>query len=78
MSKITHLNVDDVNCFCNDKGQCIVFSWSANIGWGELTIYRNNENENWKAETECMCRGEDKEFIKMVLDKWVYGIEVVE
>lgn len=75
--KITDLSVNDVYCFENFKGEGrIILSWSANIGYGELTLYRDNEDDKWKADTECMCKGEDKEFIRMVLNKWIEGIEV--
>lgn len=74
--KITDLSVNDVHCFENVGHEEIVLSWSANIGFGELTLRREIGSDKWKADTECMCKGEDKEFIRMVLDKWVDGIEV--
>lgn len=73
---IEHLQIDGVKCFKNGNG--VIISWSANIGFGELTLYQSNEDSKWKAETECMCINEDKEFIRMVLNKWVDEIEVEE
>lgn len=74
--KITNLSVNDMHCFENSRGEGIIISWSANIGYGELTLYRGNEDNKWQADTECMCKGDDKEFIRMVLNKLVDGMEV--
>ena len=75
--KIENLQIDEVNCFENSRGNGVIISWSANIGFGELTLYREEDNK-WKAYTECMCNNEDKEFIRMVLNKWVDEMEVDE
>jgi len=74
--KIENLQIDEVNCFENNRRNGVIISWSANIGFGELTLYHRNEDSKWKADTECMCKGEDKEFIRMVLNKWVDEMEV--
>lgn len=60
--------------YCDEKN--IIFQWAGNIGYGELTLYK--DGTNWKARTECMCDNNDKEFIKEVLYKWIENIEVVE
>ena len=74
--KIEHLQIDKVKFFNNGNG--VVISWSANIGFGELTLYQSNEDNKWKADTEYMCTNDDKEFIRMVLNKWVDDMEVEE
>lgn len=76
--KIENLQIDEVNCFENSRGKGVVILWSANIGFGELTLYQRNKDSKWKADTECMCNNEDKEFIRMVLNKWVDEMEVDE
>ena len=75
---IEHLQIDEVNCFENNRGNGVIISWSADIGFGELTLYRRNEDNEWRADTECMCKGEDTEFIRMVLNKWVDEMVVDE
>ena len=75
---IKNLKIDNVNCFNNNHGNGVVISWSANIGFGELTLYREEGDDKWEAYTECMCNNEDKEFIRMVLNKWVDEMEVKE
>lgn len=38
--------------FCNNV---VVIGWSANIGFGQLTIYRSNEdNDKFYFDTECL------------------------
>lgn len=75
-----HLKIDKVKFLNNGNG--VVISWStnneANIEFGELTLYQSNEDDKWKADTEYMCTNEDKEFIRMVLNKWVDDMEVEE
>lgn len=44
--------------------------WSANLGWGELTFFHNEETEEWSYDSECM----DKEFCAAVLNKWLDSI----
>lgn len=45
---------------------CVYIGWSANIGFGVLTIHQDNDDEPFEIETECL--GED--FYKQVLDKF--------
>lgn len=73
---IENLQIDEVNCFENIRGKVVNISWSANIGFGELTLYQQSEDGKWKAHTECMCNNDDKEFIRMVLNKWVDEMEI--
>lgn len=73
---IENLKIDEVDCFENSRGYgVVIIPWSANIGFGELTLYQEKDGK-WKAHTECMCNNEDKEFIRMVLNKWVDEMEV--
>ena len=70
--EIKNLTVDEVECFSNSRGEGVILSWSANIGFGELTIYKRNADEKWHVDTECM----GKDFAQMVLNKWVDDMEV--
>lgn len=53
----------------------MVISWDASIGYGRITIFK--EDDKWIADTECMCIDEDKDFLKMVLEKWIEDIKIV-
>jgi hypothetical protein len=72
-NQITNLEIDEVYWFKHKKREGVIFSWSANIGFGELKIYKATEDKDnkWQVDSECMCSNEDKEFIRMVLNKWV-------
>lgn len=48
----------------------IVLSWSANIGFGELTIYK--DGEKWIADTERL----GKDFAKAILVEWLKGMTI--
>lgn len=71
---VKDLTINDGEGFGNARAEGIVLSWSANIGFGELTIYRDKEGGDgkWHADTECL--GED--FVRMVLNKWVDDMEI--
>jgi len=75
--KIENLTIDNVEAFANEKYEGIVFEWSANIGFGELTLYREIDSNEWKADTEYMCKDDDKDFLKMILNEWVNKIKVI-
>lgn len=76
--KITDLSINNVSCYEFAQRKRIFISWSANMGSGELTLYRENGSNKWKANTKGMCKGEDKDFVRMVLNKWVDGMEIEE
>ena len=66
--------INDVNLVtCNNA---FVLQWDSNIGWGEMTFYKDGDKLN--VETECMSDNDDKRFIKLVLDKFIEKLEVVE
>lgn len=66
--------INDVNLVtCNNA---FILQWDSNIGWGEMTFHKDNDKLN--VETECMSDNEDKRFIKLVLDKFIEKLEVIE
>ena len=66
--------------FDNEKYEGFKLNWDSNIGFGEMTFFKDKRDENphWKVDTECMSDNEDKEFIKLVLLKFADKIDVVE
>ena len=76
--KIENLTIDNAEAFANQRYEGVIFNWSANIGFGELTIYRENGTNEWKADTEHMCEDNDKDFLQMVLDEWIDNIKITE
>lgn len=76
MRKIENIQIRDVWCNRKDERQCIVISWSANIGWGVLTIYRDSPDSAWEVDSECMSNNENKEFIRSVMNAWIDSMNV--
>ena len=72
---IKDLTVDGISAFENERVQVITIYWSANIGFGEYTLTAKN-CKDWKGDSECMDKGDDKEFLKMLLEKVVEMVEV--
>lgn len=75
--------------FVNEKYDGFILGWNSNIGFGELTISKSHiDNEryeeiefkdgDWEVQTECMSNNDDKEFIKLVLDKFIEKLNVIE
>lgn len=63
----------------NENGtQVIVIDWSSNIGWGQYTLYKNQDEQVWKGESETMDSNEKKEFLQLLLNKFIESVEVVE
>ena len=77
MRKIENLSIDDIRIRQHEvcPNGVIIIEWSANIGWGRYDLVLGDDGM-LHAYTECMDRGEDKEFTKMILDKLVEKIVV--
>lgn len=74
--RISINNVELSNCFKNEKYEGFVLSWDSNIGFGEMTFLKQG-NETL-VETETMSNNEDKEFIRLALDKFIEKLKVIE
>lgn len=69
-----HLTLDDVKTY----GSTIIFRWSSDIGFGEHTLYYDNEKDCWLADSEHMDKEENKEFLKELMKLWVNEIKIEE
>ena len=67
--------VDDVELDCTFENGFIL-NWDSNIGFGQLTFI--DDNGELKVQTETMCNNEDKEFIHLVLNKFIEKLKVIE
>lgn len=56
--------------------EVICIRWSGNIGFGEYTIYRPKNKVGWIGDSECMDTNNNKEFLKLLLDKFIESITV--
>ena len=79
MRKIENLTIDEI--WMNKHEICphgvIGIEWSANIGFGRYELILGDDGM-LHAYTECLDRGEDKEFTKAILEKLVEKIVVEE
>ena len=56
----------------NTKG--FVLMWEGNIGFGEYTIY--TRDNAWYGDSEAMDHGDDKWFIKKLMESFIEQLEV--
>ena len=73
-----NLEVYDVQAFVNERGSGIIISWDSNIGFGEYTIYKRVDSDEWCADSEHMDDNEDKDFIKELMKLFIEKLDVAE
>ena len=73
-----NLEVFDVNPFVNERGSGIVISWDSNIGFGEYTIYKSVDSDEWRGDSEHMDNNEDKDFIKELMRLFIEKLDIVD
>lgn len=69
--KEIHLQIDDFVPFVNDNHMGFIIEWSSDIGFGEYTVYKSNDNNKWYGDSEFMDSNEDKEFISELMRLFV-------
>ena len=72
----------------NKEVQCLVFEWGCNLGFGQYTLYFNHKDVTVEdgpedyvltkvtADSECMDKDEDKEFLKALMEKLIGMVKV--
>ncbi len=70
------LQIDAVNPFVNEKYCGFVIQWSSKIGFGEYTIIRQKDEDEWCADSEHMDSNEDKEFVTELMRLFVEQLDV--
>lgn len=53
----------------------VVIQWAGNIGWGEYVIY--GKDGKILGDSECMDAGDDKEFLRLLLNDLADKVEVI-
>lgn len=77
MTELKNLTLDNTRVSISSTGTCrITFSWSANIGFGEYSLFYDIKNKKWQADSEYMDKGDDKDFLKAILEEFVKEVEV--
>lgn len=83
INKITYFHP-----FVNNKYSGFKIGWDSNIGFGEITISKKYTNKeyyledfhfgDWKCETETMSNNEHKEFVNLVMNKFIEQLDIIE
>ena len=73
-----NLEVYDVNPFVNERGSGVVISWDSDIGFGEYTIYKRVDSDEWRGDSEHMDSNEDNAFIKELMKLFIEKLDIVE
>lgn len=74
--KEIHLQVDKLTPFVNENHTGFIIEWSSDIGFGEYTIYKLKNDNNWYGDSECMDSNEDKEFISELMRLFVEKLQI--
>ena len=62
-----NLEVYDVQPFVNERSSDFVIEWGSDIGFGEYTIYKRTDSDEWRGDSEHMDNNEDKDFIRELM-----------
>lgn len=72
------LEIDEFEPFKNEKYSGFRICWSSAIGFGEYTVYKSADGDKWCGESECMDRGEDKEFISELMRLFIEQLTITD
>ena len=73
-----NLEVYDVQPFVNERSSGFVIEWSSDIGFGEYTIYKRTDSDEWRGDSEHMDNNEDKDFIRELMRLFTDQLNVVD
>lgn len=68
------IKIFDVDLFVVKNG--LQINWWANIGFGQYNLIADEDNK-LKGYSESMDQGEDKEFLKLLIEKVIEKIEII-
>ena len=64
------VEVDDIKPFINDKYIGFKILWSGTVGFGEYTIYRAVDDDEWQGDSEYMDYSDDKWFLDKLYESF--------
>jgi hypothetical protein len=73
-----NLQVYDIEPFVNERGSGFVIMWNSDIGFGEYTIYKRADSDEWRGDSEHMDTNEDKAFIKELLKLFADKLTIID
>lgn len=71
-----HVKVDKVIPFVNNEYKGIEILWHGGPGFGHYTLYKENGEDEWHADSECMDDNDDKAFLTMLLNEFIKEIKI--
>jgi hypothetical protein len=66
-----NLGITDVVPFSNERHSGFIIEWSSDIGFGEYTIYKPADSDEWYGDSEYMDSNEDKDFIRELMKLFI-------
>lgn len=73
-----NLDVYEFEPFANEKYTGVTIRWDSDIGFGEYTIYKAVDSDEWCAESEHMDNNEDKSFIKELMKLFIEKLNIID
>ena len=73
-----NLEVYDVQPFVNERSSGFVIEWGSDIGFGEYTIYKRTDSDEWRVDSEHMDNKEDKDFIRELMRVFIDQLNIVD
>jgi hypothetical protein len=65
------LRITDVVPFINERRSGFIIEWASDIGYGEYTIYKPADSDEWRGDSEYMDNNEDKDFIRELMKLFI-------
>lgn len=72
-----HLKIDDLIPFVTEAAMGFVIQWTSDIGWGEYTVCKRSNSDEWIADSEYMDNNEDKDFIKKLMELFIEKLTMI-
>ena len=72
--KIQNLQITNIKAFNNEMFEGLTIQWIANIGFGEYTIYKDKQTNQWNIDDECLETEEDRKFGKLLFEQFCKDI----
>lgn len=71
-----HLEISDLIPFVNEQYIGFKIQWTSDIGFGEYTIYKTADSNDWYGDAEYMDNNDDKDFIKELMKLFIEKLNI--
>lgn len=73
-----NLEVRDIEPFENNSYTGFTIKWDSDIEFGEYTIYKAIDSNEWFADSEYMDSNKDKDFIKELMRLFIESLVIMK